>query len=114
MLQLRAATDPTSRWRGRPICGPDRCDRGSIRGTVEGDRRQSVWLQRSRWRASQPAPDRALPSWPRGWAIWLINVLTCLMPRWRTLAGIDFLRGEAIPPDEVALAPKEGWAWVRP
>lgn len=31
-----------------------------------------------------------------------------------TLAGIDFLRGVAIPPDNLALARKEGWAWVRP
>lgn len=31
-----------------------------------------------------------------------------------TLAGIDFLRGEAIAPDDLALARKEGWAWVRP
>ena len=31
-----------------------------------------------------------------------------------TLAGIDFLRGVAIPPDDLALARKEGWAWVRP
>jgi hypothetical protein len=29
------------------------------------------------------------------------------------LAGADFLRGDAHPPDEPALAAKEGWIWSR-
>lgn len=31
-----------------------------------------------------------------------------------TLAGVDFLLGLATPPDDLQLARKEGWAWVRP
>jgi hypothetical protein len=29
------------------------------------------------------------------------------------LAAADFLRGEAMPPEDQALAEREGWIWVR-